>query len=214
MVAEDKLGGRLAMCVLACALVMGGCADKLETEDSGGGSGDDGGGEDGGDDGTGSGAQLDDPRTAAGPDPGCEDYDGTPIPGATGFFYGQYVATADETVWEGEEQWLLFANDAWREHGEDDCVITWTTTAIWTEEAGTCGSCEYGLTVEANIDLARTSCPEGLYEGDESFTVVYGVDVAGEVATYSFASSGTEVGTGHAVDGGSNFLSAGSCLYF
>jgi len=216
----DGLRMSLSHLVLALGvlLALAGCEAKLETEDTGGGEdggGEDGGGEDGGgDDGGGGGAQLDDPRTSAGPNSVCEDYDGTAVAGATGFFFGQYVASADPSVWEGEEQWLLFANDKWREYGEDDCQVTWTTTATLTEEAGVCGSCEYGLTVEATLDVARTSCPEELYEGDEFFSVTYGVDVAGEVATYSYASSGTFVGTGHAVDGASNFLSDGSCLYF
>lgn len=210
---------RLAVGALLLGLVVCGCSGKTDTGGEDGDDGGDEGGDEGGDaggdpGGEGGGEDLDDPRGVAGADPGCEDFEGTAIAGATGFFFGQYVATADPTVWEGEEQWLLFANERWQELGEDDCTITWNTEAVWTEAAGTCGTCEYGLTVAATIDLARTSCPEGLYEGDESFSVVYGVDVAGDVATYSFAASGTLVGSGHAVEGGSNFLSSGSCLYF
>jgi hypothetical protein len=170
------------------------------------------GGEDG-DDG-GEGGPLPDPRTDAGFDAGCTDVDGVKVPGATSFFYGQFEATAEPDVWQGEEQWLLFANDTWREYGEDDCAITWTAVATRSDAAGTCGDCSYGLTVSASIDLARTSCPEGLYAGEESFEVVYGVRVSGSTATYVFAQSGTTVGTGHAEERGSNYLSQASCTWF
>jgi hypothetical protein len=200
------------------AIWMVGCTgEDLEAKDSGSGGEDggegSGGGEGGGDDGGGE-VDLPDPRERAVYDDGCTDYDGIPVAGATSYFYGQFVATGTDDVWEGEEQWILLANDAWREAGEDDCVITWNVTAQRTDEAGTCGDCTYGLSLSTNIDIARTSCPEGLYEGEESFSVVYGVRVSGETATFVYAQSGNPLGTGYATDGASNYLSEGACTYF
>lgn len=205
----------LTLAALGTGGLLGACSDKGLDVDSG----DDGApgttGTTGGDDGGGGGTvDLPDPRTSAAADPGCEDFEGTPIAGATGYFYGQFVTTADPDVWAGQEQWILFSNQAWRDVGEDDCVITWSTTATRTDGAGTCSTCDYGLTVQASIDIANTSCPEGLWEGEETFQVVYGVAVDGGTATYYYASSGNFLGTGHAADGGSNYLSDGSCLYF
>ena len=195
--------------VLVCAGLFA-CSGKMPEGNDTGSAGGAGGG-DAGDEERGA---LPDPRPAAGFDAACSDVDGVSVPGATSFFYGQFEATDDPDVWQGEEQWLLFANDTWREYGEDDCVVTWTAVAARSEAAGTCADCSYGLTVSAAIDLARTSCPEGLYEGVEAFEVVYGVRVAGSAATYVFAQSGTVVGTGSAVESGSNYLSEGACTWF
>lgn len=190
-------------------LVMG-CGTKVEDSAAGGAGPQPGEGE-----GEGEGeVNLPDPRESAVYDPACDDFDGVAIPAATSFFYGQYAATSEPDVWAGQEQWILFANDTWREYGEDDCVITWSTTAVRSDGAGTCGQCQYGLTVSATLDLANTSCPEGLYEGAESFEAVYGVEVNGEAATWYFAASGTLLGTGYAADGAANFLSEAACTYF
>lgn len=210
--------------LLVCIFTMAACSAKLSGGDTGtagtpGGGGGGSGGDEGsdGDDGNGGGGNPDDlpdPRTNAAFDPNCADVDGTPVPGATSFFYGQFGATSDPTVWEGYEEWILYANDAWRAVGVDDCTITWNATAAQTDEAGTCADCAYGLTVAATIDLARTSCPEGLYEGAENFEVVYGVRVTGDRSAYVYAQNGNPLGEGYAAEGASNYLSAGSCVWF
>ena len=180
---------------------------------AGSGSGVDGGDGDGGDDGPGA-SDLPDPRADVAFDANCSDVDGIQVPGATSFFYGSFGATDDPNTWEGVEQWILVANDAWRDAGEDDCTITWTASAERSDEAGTCADCSYGLTVAASIDLARTSCPEGLYEGSESFSVVYGVRVSGDTADYVYAQTGNPLGSGHANENASNYLSAAACVWF
>lgn len=200
------------VCMWSVVFAMG-CESKLETD-----TGVDGGTTVGEGEGEGEGEggepDLPDPREAAVYDAACDDFDGVEVPAATSYFYGKYWATAETDVWEGQEQWILYANDTWREYGEDDCIITWSMSAVRSDGAGTCGTCAYGLTVSAQIDLANTSCPEGLYEGAESFEAVYGVEVNGDAATYFFATSGTELGTGYATEGGSNYLSTATCTYF
>lgn len=194
---------------LPMLVAIAGCSQSsLKTEDTGTD------GTTGGDDGGGGPGTLTDPRTSAGADPGCEDFDGVAIPGATGYFYGEYRATADPDVWEGVEQWILYSNAEWRTYGEDDCVVTWVATAARSDSAGTCSTCAYGLTIEASLDIASTTCPEALYAGDEQFSAVYGVAVSGETSTWYFAQSGTQFATGFATEGAANFLSEGSCLYF
>jgi hypothetical protein len=65
------------------------------------------------------------------------------------------------------------------------------------------------------VDIARTSCPEGLWENDANYTVSYDViwDAAGD-SNWFFAASGTPMGTGSHVDGAMNYITARSCVWF
>ncbi len=212
-------GGPMSRLLFLGLFTVAACSSKLPDANdtgagaAGSGSGADGGNGEGGEDGPGV-EDLPDPRADVAFDADCTDVDGYPVPGATSFFYGGFGATADSDVWEGEEQWILVANDAWREAGEDDCAITWNVVAERSDEAGACGDCAYGLTVAASIDLARSSCPEGLYEGSENFSVVYGVRVSDGAAEYVYAQNGNPLGTGHANENASNYLSAAACVWF
>ncbi len=124
---------------------------------------------------------------------GCEDVSGTAVPGAAGYFVGRYLERTggDMRGWSGTEQWVLFANAAWRSLGGMDCVVTWTVNAV-VAEAGACAACDYGMSVETSVDTARTTCPAELYAGDETFRTTYAVDTRDDgTAGIYYARSGT-----------------------
>lgn len=123
---------------------------------------------------------------------GCEDVSGTAVPGAAATFVGRYLERAggDMRGWTGTEQWVLFANAAWRGVGGSDCVVTWTVNAV-VAEAGACATCDYGMSVEASVDISATTCPAELYAGDETFSTTYGVDTRDDgTASVYYARSG------------------------
>ncbi len=145
---------------------------------------------------------------------GCEAVDGFETPGAASYFRGGYTRQADGG-WTGEEEWHLYANASWRALGGEDCVVRWAMVATETS-AGACTTCTYGLDVSATLDVAATTCPEALYEGDETFSTTYAIVAAetGEAEVY-FASSGnllTETAVFY--DGAMGFLTPRTCTWF
>lgn len=145
---------------------------------------------------------------------GCEEVDGFETPGAASYFRGGYTRQADGG-WTGEEEWHLYANASWRALGGEDCVVRWTATATATT-GGECAMCPFGLDVSATLDAAATTCPEALYDGDETFSTTYAIVAAetGEAAVY-FASSGnllTETAVFY--EGAMGFLTPRTCTWF
>lgn len=215
--------------LLAALTALGACSGKPTASETGtsstdgtdgadgGDGGNDGGdgadgsdGSDGGDGGDGTG--LDDLRVGL-DQGGCEDYDGTPIPGAASYWYGE-LRSDGAGGWSGFEQWILFSNAAWQATGEDDCVITWLTSATETS-TGACAACDFGLQVSASIDITQTDCPEGLFEGEESWSTAYAVLDKGDGTTLLYyAESGTPYATGQINDTALNYLSEKACKWF
>jgi len=189
----------------------------------GGGSGGEGSGDGSGGEGTGDdGATVDDlvdlKSALDASASGCQDVDGTPHPGAASYFYGELEPTESEDgegpQWRGTEEWILFANDAWRDTGVSDCVVTWSVQA---EEVapGACAACDVSVAVAATVDIANTSCPEGLWEGVENYAETYDIrlDTDG-TSTWFFGGSGTMMGTGSYVDFAMNYVTERSCVWF
>jgi hypothetical protein len=196
---------RLALLLSLPTLLSLGCGDKDDDDedDEDTADGDGGGGGDGGDD-----SLMDSMLVSTGASSNCEEVEGQTIPGATGFFVGLYTDEGGGE-WSGDERWVLYANEAWRDAGEGDCEIRWTTVASETD----CGGCDVGLVVNATIDLSSTSCPEDLWSYESNWTSTYNVSSGGE-ATFSYAGSGTLVGTGPATDTQLGFISEASCHWF
>lgn len=81
--------------------------------------------------------------------------------------------------------------------------------------AGACSSCDYGVRVDATLNAGQTTCPEGLYKGEESYSVTYGVDEATDgTAEIYFASSGNLLGRGYGNGTAFNYVSDVSCKWF
>ena len=141
--------------------------------------------------------------------PGYED-----LPGATTYFLGLYLKDGD--IWVGSETWLLYATSEWEAAGGADCQVVWTVSATETSPES-CGGCELGLDVSATIDASLTTCPEALYEDNESWSVGYDVDLADDgTATVYFASSGNALASGVSVEDGAGFtfVTDADCAWF
>jgi hypothetical protein len=144
--------------------------------------------------------------------PECEGYEGTPIPGATSYFRGDFDIDGD--VVTGSEKWLLFANSSWQETGNDDCTIHWTILGTRDEPTQTCGSCDYSLSLAANVDVSLTDCPAGLWSSDQSFSTAYNVKIVDGSAIFYFAGSGNELATGTGSNSAAAYLTEATCVYF
>jgi hypothetical protein len=145
-------------------------------------------------------------------DPGCEEVTGQPVPGATSYFWGDF-STNGSTV-SGEEGWTLLSNQAWRDNGGEDCVVVWSAAGGQASPTSGCPSCDYSFGLYMSIDLSKTTCPEGLYEGDESFATTYDVAIDGSSTTYSFGTSGNSLGQGETDGTRSTYLAESTCKYF
>ncbi|MEN9787870.1 MAG: hypothetical protein RLZZ299_3134 [Pseudomonadota bacterium] len=163
-------------------------------------------------------AELDLSDTLQADAEGCQDHNDIVVTGAAGYFVDVLVLqdrTAGARTWQGTERWILYANDAWKATGNDDCVITWALEG--TEAArGACSTCAYGIDVVATLDSARSTCPLELVEGDERMTFTYAVDArADHSASVYFAGSGNAVSE-RAVwnDAGLGLATARSCKWF
>jgi hypothetical protein len=189
----------------------------------GSGSGTDGGGDDDGSDaGSGAGSgnidDLDDIKSdmVTGAD-GCQTIDEVSHPGAASYFYGELepVNTDDGPQWRGVEEWILFANEAWRDTGVSDCVVTWVLQAEEVDP-GLCGACDVSLAVVGTVDTARTSCPDGLWEDSFNYSVQYDVrfDPTTDTSQWFFAESGSTMGSGSYAGVAMNYLTARSCVWF
>lgn len=191
--------------------------------DGGSGSDDDNGGSGSdGDDGGTSGDSVDDLEDLKGAldasAEGCQEVDGISHPGAASYFYGEFEPSdVDEDGhqhWRGSEEWLLYSNDAWRDTGVSDCVITWS---IQGEEvdAGACAACDLSIAIVATVDVARTSCPNGLWEDDANYSVSYDVRLDPDgTSTWFFGASGTTMGTGSHEGLAMNYLTNRTCVWF
>ncbi len=147
---------------------------------------------------------------------GCEELSGEAVAGAAAFFIGIYETTSGGE-WVGLEEYRLYANEAWKQEGGQDCSVFWRMSAS-ESSPGACGSCELGLAVNAELDQSSTTCPAALYSGEETFSVSYGIDLrdAGTAATWYFAGTGNRFGEGYAVGDPDavNFLSDHTCQWF
>ena len=151
----------------------------------------------------------------------CEQIEGQPVPGAVSYFVGSY-RDMDDGIWRGVEQWVLIANERWIEV-EDElpssgvCTVTWTMTAVESEDTGACAACDLGLDVSATIDLSNTDCPEGLYEApsDQNWTASYALITGADgSAQWFYAGSGNPLGAGTNGGGVADYVTAAACKWF
>jgi hypothetical protein len=146
---------------------------------------------------------------------GCQDFEGTPLAGAARYFWGEYHGNATEG-WTGQEAAYIFANDAWKDLGGEDCVALWAVSAV-AGSNGSCPTCELGISVSAVYDLVNSTCPEAMYGGD--FSTAYAVDTEVDGAgvgttTWYYASSADRIGTGYAAPQVLNFVTDRACNWY
>jgi len=147
----------------------------------------------------------------------CEAYtdpDGVvwPIPGATSYFAGDYQVGEDGNV-RGKERWLLASNQAWRDEGEGDCMVTWAVTGTVGDPS--CNSCDYSMSVQAQVIDGETDCPRGLIVGEETWAVDYDVSLLPDGrAQFRYLDSGNLLGEGYWEGARVTYLTESRCMWF
>lgn len=149
---------------------------------------------------------------------GCEEVSGSAVPGAVSYFVGTYWQSGEDdegnALYEGEERWLLFANEAWQATGVNDCVIRWTATGS-AAGTGACGTCDLGMAVSLQVDATSTDCPEDLWGPESNGTATYGLALSADTeAKWYYASSGSLFGSGYYADTTFNFVTEKACKWF
>lgn len=144
----------------------------------------------------------------------CDKVSGTPAAGATGYFVGDYSISG--STFQGVEDWVLFANQAWIDAADTgrDCTMRWNVVGN-VEEPSSCIGCTDELVVQATFDAGVSDCPEGLeqYEGTDFVTRYYVNASDPNNASFSFE-SGTEFASGVLSSARGAYLTEYSCNWF
>lgn len=141
---------------------------------------------------------------------GCDN--GPGVHGAVSYFVGE-LQIKDNAV-SGEEKWLLFANQKWKEKDGKDCQVRWGLQGNKTTKLA-CGSCDFGVQLTNALDVTGSSCPEELTKNETGHTIQYDIDLHddGRAEIY-FAKSGKKVGEGYHKDGTIRYVTPSSCRWF
>ena len=119
------------------------------------------------------------PSDNLGADPNCEswtDDEGQEffIEGATRYLVVDFDLSDGDSL-NGTLQYLLFANNEWKNYGEDDCQVQWMAAGSYSEEVGACAACSQRLDVNYTLDMQATNCPAAFYEGLEQASESYDI---------------------------------------
>ncbi|MCO4745597.1 MAG: hypothetical protein KC912_12465 [Proteobacteria bacterium] len=184
------------MRILTLALVLTACTDESTTDD------------------TGTSPDTFDPYAGLAAQPGCEEVSGTATPGATGYFVGDF--SIDDGVVEGVEEWVLFANQAWKDSNDEgaDCSLKWDVFGT-ISEADSCVGCTHEIAIDASFDGEGSDCVQGLEDAEGSdLNVIYYVQASSDgTATWEFQ-SGTTLGEGIVNDTRAAYVSESACKWF
>ena len=123
-------------------------------------------------------------------------------PGATGYFIGYYELAEDE-IWYGVEQHVLFSNGGEDTLEGDSCQTTWAVTGI-EGPIGSCNACQFSISVSALQDSAQSTCPESLQESGTEWSVSYDILIDDSSSEFYFYNSGDFMASG---EGSTSFLS-------
>jgi hypothetical protein len=158
-----------------------------------------------------------DPYAGLAEDPACEDFDGTPYAGATGFFVGDYQVQGN--ILSGFEEWVLFANSTWESatpYPGWDCAIRWDVFGTINEPKD-CVGCSHEIALDLTWNEPESTCQPALQEiegPDGEGNVVYYVQALPDgTARFEFP-SGTYIGTGILTGARAAWASEGQCAVF
>ena len=89
----------------------------------------------------------------------CEDFQGTPVSGATGYYVGEFNWADNGEDVTGYEAWVLYANDEWERVDDEarDCYILWTVTGEKQGQPQGCASCDFSLALHMTFDRATST---------------------------------------------------------
>jgi hypothetical protein len=180
-----------------------------DSADTGADSADTGGG-DTGDTDTGGLPDARDRMVRSGED--CEEIAGhDDVPAARLWYWGELHGDA-ESGFTGEEAWYFYGNTAWYARGLEDCEVHFELSSITVGSGGACTTCDFGVTLEADVDLDATTCPAALYRGYAHMEEAYAIEELGDgSASWYFPGSGNLLGDGYWNELGVNYLADGGC---
>ena len=143
---------------------------------------------------------------------GCQDIDGTDVPGAAVYFSGTMVRNGG-TI-SGLEHVYFIANETWKDLGEDDCTITISVSGSTGEPLG-CAICDMSIDITATMIDSASDCPEGLQQDYESYIVSYDIQTLDDgTANWFFHESGNQFATGTHTDTELQYLSDPQCQWY
>lgn len=153
--------------------------------------------------------------TLAGRTHACEDQPlyNPDVPTATTYWIGEFTFDSEGVVF-GTETWVQYANPRWIEVGGHDCQIVWSVGGYKDERVN---RGHYSLHLQGTVDLSKTDCPTDaagttIYEGTETFTVVYDVTTLEDgTAEFHFAATGTALATGYHNANAVNYITGMKC---
>jgi hypothetical protein len=121
------------------------------------------------------------------------------MPGAEQFYTGAFRIEEGGSI-VGIERRYTYANSSWKaktglKQGHD-CVDVWNVVGTKTEAAGRCEGCAFGITIQADVDVKKTTCERRLTADGNHFRTAYDVKVAADGSFELFFPSGKPLGKG------------------
>ena len=109
----------------------------------------------------------------------------------------------------------MLSNDTWAATDEGgDCEVVWTVVGNVTAP-GACATCQIGLSLTASIDRGSTTCPQGVWAGEETMQESYNVYLGSDGSSiWYFGGSGTQFAVGELDGNAMNYLSEGACNFW
>lgn len=153
-----------------------------------------------------------DPYAGLGPDQACEDFEGTPYTGATGYFVGEF--SYSEGVLTGHEDWLLYANSTWQASNGYDCFLRWDAFGT-ISGATSCVGCSHEIQLDLTFNGEESNCPQDLenIEGQDGNVTYYVQAQANGDARFEFT-DGDFLGDGVLANGRAAYVSDPQCNVF
>lgn len=142
---------------------------------------------------------------------GCDN--GPGVHGAVSYFVGELKISSDGSV-NGEEKWLLYANEKWKQKDGKDCQVRWGLSGSKGGK-GACGTCDFGISVTNALDVTSSTCPEDLTKNETNQQIRYDVKLHkdGRADIY-FSRSGKKLGEGYHKNGTIRYVTPSSCRWF
>jgi hypothetical protein len=148
-------------------------------------------------------------------DPGCDDFEGVEIPGATSYFVGDFEFVGDDLDGVvGTEAWVLLANPTWEELGAIDCTIYWSV--VGTRNPGD-GEPVFDLDLHMTIDTGTSVCDPVLLAqvaaDSGEFDAAYSAAISGDGSATTQVLS-TLTGHGYGTDTRLTYVTDSACKWF
>lgn len=141
---------------------------------------------------------------------GCDNGPGKA--GAASYFVGEIKIK--DGVAKGYEDWVLFANQNWKQLNGADCIVHWTLQGS-TVDTQACGSCNTGVSLTNTLDVTGSTCPEDMAKGETGKKIGYDIKLNDDgTAIVYFSRSGKKIGEGYHKDGTIRYVTDMSCRWF